>query len=477
VLAGATPQTTSVGARLTSRELFDLAKSDFVYDPTDAAATGRLACMLGRLTGVVCVEIAPGDSNPLGALALGILERLGKDLDREKQIRQRDAWRLARVWLDAEEIQALIVIGADLLDAATWKELADVCRQTDEHRLAVALERQRPGRQPAGAAQRVEDEVIAAPTPSVILIQHQIGVDRTERDLLSQEGAFRSVAPAAFYDWAKAFQSACERARNVDANPARREKRRFPAVPDDEIPYFRGACRAALSTPDFRVVDAAYRKAYDSTASWLYGRQRIAEDEAGAFLATKLSWISDVNEQLTRLRGAQVAFLRHWWLLKVDVEALAAAHSVDPLTDIDDDVYDQLRRYMHPKTSALAALAIATRLGPGRLAMLNADQVFNGHRWHQGYNTVDLGDQTLSVGAAYLFLRAHHFDRELRDEPADGPLFTTSSGKRLTAAGVQQQLRAITRDIGLPLVAGWSASPARQHTHWMHRRGLTLQAL
>ena len=445
MLADAKPDTTSAGARLTSRELFDLAKSDFVYDPTDAAATGRLARTLGLLTGVVSVEIAPGDPNPLGALALGILERLGKDLDREKQIRQRDAWRLARVWLDAEEIQALIVIGADLLDAATWKELADICRQT--------------------------------PTPSVILIQHQIGVDRTKRELLSKEGAFRSVAPAAFHDWAKAFEAACERARNGDANPTRREKRRFPAVPDDEIPYFRAACRAALSTPDFRVVDAAYRKAFDSTSRWLRGRQRLTEDEVGAHLASALSWISDVNEQLTRLRGAQVAFLRHWWLLKVDVEALAAVHRVDPLTDIDDGIYDQLRRYMHPKTSALAALAIATRLGPGRLAMLNADQVFNGHRWRQGYNAVDLGDQTLPVGAAYLFLRAHHFDRELRDQPVDGPLFTTSSGKRLTAAGVQQQLRAITRDIGLPLVAGWSASPARQHTHWMHRRGLTLQAL
>ena len=66
---------------------------------------------------------------PLAALALGILAGLGKDLDREKQITQRDAWRLARVWLNAEEIHALIVIGADQLDVATWRQLSDVCRQ------------------------------------------------------------------------------------------------------------------------------------------------------------------------------------------------------------------------------------------------------------------------------------------------------------------------------------------------------------
>lgn len=446
MVAGATSETPFRGARLTSRELFELAESNFVYDPTDAADTGRPARKLGQLTGVVCVEIPPRDTCPLGSLALGILERLGKDLDREKQMRQHDAWRLARVWLDAEEIQALIVIGADQLDATTWNGLADVCRQT--------------------------------PTPSVMLIQHQTGLDRTERELLSRERAFRSVDPAAFHAWGERFEAACTSARNGDCDAGRVKQRLFPAVPDDETPYFRAACRATLSTADFRVVDATYRKAFDNTSRWLDSRQDISADAAGAFLASRLSWIPDVNEQLTRLRGAQVAFLRHWWLLKVDPAALAAAHAIDPLIDLDDDeVYDRLRRYMHPKTSALAALAIATRLPPGRLAMLNADQVFDGHRWHQGYNTVDLGDETLSVPAAHRFLRAHHFDRELREQPADGPLFTTSSGQRLTAAGVQQQLRAVSRDISLPLVAGWSASPAQQHSHWMHRRGLTLQAL
>ena len=112
--------------RLTARELFELAEIYFVYDPTDAGDTGRVARSLGLHEGVVCVELPPRDSVPLGALALGILASLGKDLDREKQLTQRDAWRLARVWLNADEIQALIVIGADQLDAATWHQLSDV---------------------------------------------------------------------------------------------------------------------------------------------------------------------------------------------------------------------------------------------------------------------------------------------------------------------------------------------------------------
>jgi len=434
-----------IGSRcLTGRELFDLAEAYFIYDPTDAADTGRLARNAGRHDGVVCVEIPPGDSMPLGALALGILAGLGKDLDREKQIKQRDAWRLARVWLNAEQIQALIVIGADQLDVATWRQLSDVCRQS--------------------------------PTPSVILIQHQTGLDRTQRELLDRERTFTNVPPATFHDWGARFEAACEHACSAEVELAPALKPRFPSVPDDEIPYFRAACRAALSTPDFRVVDKAYVKAYDSTCRWLDDHGPISEDEVGRFLSGDL-YRADVNEQLTRLRGAQVAFLRHWWLLKVDIDALAAARYLEPPAEIDDDTYEQLRAYIQPKTSALAALSITTKLTPGQLAMLNADQVYAGRRWARAYNAIDLGDRKLAVPAASLFLRAHDVDRDLRDAPPDGPLFTTSNGARLTAAGVQQQLRRVTRDIGRPLVSGWSSPTAQQHGHWMRRRGLSLQPL
>lgn len=103
----------------------------------------------------------------------------------------------------------------------------------------------------------------------------------------------------------------------MGADDARTEKRRFPAVPDDEIPFFRAACRDVLSKPDFCVVDKAFRKSFDSASRWLQDRHDLSEEQVGAFLAGELGWRTDVNGQLTRLRGAQVAFLRHWWLLKV----------------------------------------------------------------------------------------------------------------------------------------------------------------
>lgn len=74
-----TPQANDELTHLSSRELWDLAEAYFVYDPADASDTGRLARSAGRFHGVVCVEIAPGEPRPLGALALAILQRLGKD--------------------------------------------------------------------------------------------------------------------------------------------------------------------------------------------------------------------------------------------------------------------------------------------------------------------------------------------------------------------------------------------------------------
>jgi hypothetical protein len=109
--------------------------------------------------------------------------------------------------------------------------------------------------------------------------------------------------------------------------------------------------------------------------------------------------------------------------------------------------------------------------------MLNADQIHAGHSWDRSYDTIDLGDRKLAVPDARLFLHAHDVDRNLRDQPPNGPLFTTSAGQRLTAAAVQQQLRRVTRDIGQPLVSSWSSPAAQQHGHWMRRRGLTLQPL
>lgn len=420
----------------------------FVDDPTDAGETGRVAREIGRRPGAICVAIAPGESQPLGALGLAILERLGKDIDRERNLSGRDAWRLARVWMNAEEIHALLVIGADRLDARTWSELADVGRQI--------------------------------PPPAVVLIQHDTGREQIRRKLLRSEKRFEPIASAQFHEWAERFLDACS-GRSI-ATRRREASLVFPSVPHVDIPFFRSACRDVLSRDDFEIVDEAFRSAHGNATEWLVGRHQITEDAAGAFLAGELRWAHDVNEQLTRLRGAQVAFLRRWWLLKVDLEALAAAHGVEPITDVDELARERLRTYVRPMMSALAALAVASKLPPGRLAMLNADQVYAA-RWSEvpyhwdGYEMLNLGDRTIRLSGGMLFLRAHHVDRELRGQPHAGPLFTTGDGARLSETGVRQRLRRVSQDTGLRFISGWSPPIGRRHAFWMHRRGLSLQAL
>lgn len=442
------PDTAALGQRIAIPDQLTLSGRWFVYDPADASETGQLARDVGSRPGAICVALAPGESQPLGALGLAILERLGKDIDRERQVSATDAWRLARVWMNAEEIQALIVMGADRLDARTWTDLADVGHQI--------------------------------PPPAVVLIAHQTARDRVQRQLLRSEKRFKNLAPEKFHEWAQRWLAMYPDQEAI--TQPRKRPYAFPSVPHVEVPFFRSACRDALSHDDFEVVDEAFRSAHARAAEWLAVRHNVTEDAAGAFLAGDLRWSKDLNEQLVRLRGAQVAFLQRWWLLKVDLEALAAAHGVDPIADIDEDVRERLRAYVHPRLGALAALAVASNLPPGRLSMLNADQIYAAgafelpFRW-EGYEKLNLGDRTIPLTGARLFLRAHHLDRDLTGQPPNGPLFTTSEAERLSEAGVRQWLRRVSQDTGCRFISGWSPPIQRRHAFWMHRRGLTLQAL
>lgn len=422
----------------------DLQRSQLVRDPADAGATGALARRLGELDRIVRVALAPGENRPLGALGMAILQALGKDLDLTPALRQQDAWRLAKAWLEAEDTRALIVIGPEQFTEELWEEIDDVRRY---QRARV-----------------------------VILVSHQTGEDSPRRQPGHAERCFDRVDAASLHRWAARFTAAYRPADAVSKPPPPR----YPAVPDDEAPYFRAACRAVLTAPEFARVNRSYRRGHDITRRWLTGRDDVSEEEASDHLAEALLWINDVHERLTRLRGAQIAFLHHRWLLKVDLEAFSVSHAIQRPSDIDTQIAARLRAYPQPKLSALAALAIATGLSPANLAVLNADQIFPNDDRHLGScNAIYYGDEYLPIeSGARPFLRAHHADRNLRRQPPDGPLFTTTAGRRLAAAAIQQQLRRISQDTGLPLLSSPTTGPHDPlDGHWMRRSGITLQPL
>jgi hypothetical protein len=411
-----------------------------------AAATAQLeACAsaarqsAGR-RGLVVVSVPPDIAANANGLAGVILEELGKDLDLQRgRLATDEAWMLTGIWLRAHEIGALLVIGVEHAGVALWHRLTDLAAHA---RLTV------------------------------VLLSETLALSRGQRALFaSPHGSIKSWEPDAFTAWLTQLSAASRHAPGSVPRPS--SAARFPGVPSDEIPFFRDTCRRLLSAGEFAVVDATYLDAFAIAERWLEGACRpLSEKATGAFLAGLIADARGIHEQLARLRGAQAAFWRARWLLKVRPDALVAAYRLRP-DGIDREAASAvLNGYVSPRTAALAAIALRTGLSPGRLSLLNADQLSHGCR------TINLGDDApVSLGPERPLLIAHELHRERQGRDPRGPLFCRNDGERLRPRAIQQILRRSATETGLALTQTWSAPPEREHTFWMHRRGLTIQPL
>ena len=84
------------------------------------------------------------------------------------------------------------------------------------------------------------------------------------------------------------------------AGPATSQPAMFPAVPPDEVPFFRETCRRLLSSDDFAIVDDAYVEGFDRTHAWLEDPPApLLEEHTGAFLADLVRHAGGIHEQLT----------------------------------------------------------------------------------------------------------------------------------------------------------------------------------
>ena len=342
-----------------------------------------------------------------------------------------EAWGLAATWLRAHDIRALVVIGSQYASAALWRRLAALAT---EARLTIAL---------IGTSPRLT---------------------RAQRELLG--GPITRWRADAFTSWISQLPPA-------DRAPPRARRTPFPAVPVDELPFFRASCARLLGAEAFDVVDAAYRAAFRSTERWLSNVARpLTEECTGAFLADLISDADGIHDQLTRIRGAQAAFWRARWLLKVHVDVLAAAYRAH-LDGIDRHAAaDLLNGYVSPRTAALAAITLRTQLPPGRLALLNAQQLTHHCR------ALNLGEgPPITFGPERPLLIAHRLEAERRGQDPRGALFCDHHGQRLRPKAIKQLLRRTSAETGLALTQTWSPPTQRQHAYWMHRRGLSIQPL
>jgi hypothetical protein len=369
-------------------------------------------------------------------LARHTLDAMGKDTDvRRLASGNAEAWRLARVWLRAEGTEALVVLGAEHLHAGAWSK-------------AIALGREAP--------------------LALVLVHERVGLRRGHRELLASDDGPQEVGAEQFIRWLSAERHRPSGARELFGAPAHR---RFPRVPDDEIPYFRDACRRALAPAGLREVEETAVKAIHATRRWLCRTERVTEASAAAFLVELTSSICDVNEELVLLRGAQAALWRAGWLLKVDASLLAAARGAEPDVPLEE-ARERLRHCPHPRDAALGAVAIAGRLGPKELAMLSVDQVsVSGER-----AALRLDREDAELGALSPVVRALLLERQASDPRPHDPLFTSASGERLRPKGIQRLLRRLALESGLPLLRVKPAA-ARDPSGWCARRGVVLQRL
>lgn len=389
---------------------------------------------------VIVVNVAPDIGERAVRLAWGILEQLGKDPDLHgTTAATHENWSFAEIWLQAHATTTLIVLGAERLNARLWRRLASLT---------------------------------AAGDLTLLLVNQTSTLMQAQRQLLEPaEALFARTDDETFASWAEIELQQPTTEPAPDTSTSRPAM--FPAVPADDIPFFRESCRRLLTRDDFAIVDDAYVQGFHHTHGWLHDpREPLLEEHAGAFLTDLVRHAGGIHEQLTLMRGAQAAFWRNGWLLKIRIDALLAAHRTEPVSFDPQHAVHQLNGYTAPHVAALGVLALRTRLPPARLALLNTDQLTD------DCTSLNLGDEPITIPAAEArLLHAHVLNARRRGHAANGPLFCQKDGTRMRPHALQQHLRRAAAETGLPLTQNWSPPLDRQHTHWMHRRGLTLQRL
>ncbi len=133
---------------------------------------------------------------------------------------------------------------------------------------------------------------------------------------------------------------------------------------------------------------------------------------------------------------------------------------------------DHRTRWGQFKPSQWGQMRPSFLLPPARLALLNADQLSD------DATSLNLGDHTIDITAREAaLLQAHVLNARRQGHSANGPLFCHKDGTRMRPHALQQHLRRAAAETGLKLTQNWTPPLDRHHTHWMHRRGLSLQRL
>ena len=255
----------------------------------------------------------------------------------------------------------------------------------------------------------------------------------------------------------------------------------FPKVPGDECPLFLDLCRELLTANEFQLVATEYWRGFRLAQDWVgKGSPGIArlEPQLQAFTARLLRETTTIDELLAALRGAESALFLRYYLLGVDIDALAAGYLLTPRATLAHDAARRLRRLSAPHLATAGVLALLTIPDPHVIAGLDLDDVDRDGSFFEVEHT-----QVPIPPVARGIVRAHLAYRRVQGAAAGDPLFVSEGPQawsrarlqRTTPHGIQQRLRQVALETGVPVSTseGW----ARTEKRWLARRGSTLREL
>jgi hypothetical protein len=407
-----------------------LPRVQVVFDPADTRHLVEAVSSLADLAAgrAVCHAMPVGPS--LYGLGVAMLLAVGKRFDAAQVERVPSrCWRLAEIWLAAEQIRELFILRAHILGARQWRVL-----------LQLAATRQ----------------------ISLWLVVHRPGLRPPQQAVLAETPATTLGAAEFLIQWA-------------DTRPADRsgDADEFPLVPGDDFPTFRAACRRLLDPPSFTRVDTIYREAFSAARSWVRAqtgnwqdRYSVIDAEAvGGFVRDVTAPSASPAETLVRLRGVQAGLFLHGMLVTIDLRSTAMIGVTELRPTLSAAVADRLRGYCTPWWTAEAALMLLAEPPPGALSRMLIHDVDPDGAW------VMIDGQRIAIPAyARSLVLAQRIDRseqlDTRGEPtvATQPLFADRQSVSLRPNRALGRLGAEPRPMG---EHGWGLGRA-----WLARRGL-----
>jgi hypothetical protein len=411
-----------------------------VCDKDDLAEN---AAFVASLHGVdarrVVVSITP-DGRNLDWVAADIERCLGKNPHVSGAGRKtNDRWTRIHSWLIGGGIESLFISRIQLLDGRRLKPLIDLA-------LACGV--------------------------NLWLMSQQDPLPRTIRELL-EEWPVEEVTMA---DFRKKWRRVSTPKPKADAGQVLSAT--FPRVPHDEFVLFRAACRDLLAPKDFKIVDRAFQTTAAEVVDWLQSQDAIGEEEVGRLVRDIVAPCRTQDEAITLLRGAQVAFFLHRYLLKLDIDRIVAAYAIEEKSELNHSTAAQLRSYAATRYPAAAALALATDWSPLEVSSIAIADVGVDATSMSLAGFGDLPDEAAGL------VTPHLVHRLLDGASEDDPLFilhTNDESRRddpATDRAIERMLNLILREVGVRITASRSYSGLRGRSKgWRWREGVSVQAI